>query len=377
MTGFALDPLDTLFFRDGTPFSSNSSSQDEVGGQFPPSPLTITGAMRAAFARCAGWDGHSPWSSDLKSVLGDGADDLGVLSFTGPFVVYEGKMIYPMPVHVVGDSDSGTWIPQMLLRPGQPVCCDLGEAVRLPSLSLSCTKLDSTRELRPADELWVNKDGFSSILMCQPPSEKTLVSPQWESEVRIGLSVDSETRTAIDSQLYSVRHTRLRQGVRLAVFVDGLPDSWAFPDRQLIPLGGESRVAECSKWDEELRFDVPVSEITSTGRLALIALTPLDIPPPLIDSQVQTPELDAGLRVISACIGRPLRIGGWESSTRSPLTLSSMVPPGSVVFCEATDARALANFLNSTGTNGYLRIGNRQKHGFGLVAITTWSEEEE
>ena len=109
---FTLEPIDTLFFRDGAPFSSESASQAEVGGQFPPSPFTVAGAIRVALARSAGWNGYSRWSSDLKTILGEGANDLGKLSFTGPFVICERDgettTLFPMPMHVVGRAD-GSW----------------------------------------------------------------------------------------------------------------------------------------------------------------------------------------------------------------------------------------------------------------------------
>ena len=378
MIGFKLEPIDTLFFRDGTPFSSDSSSQDEVGGQFPPSPFTVVGAMKAALARCAGWDGHSQWSSDVMSILGEGADDLGTLSFTGPFVVYEdergSKLLFPVPRHLVGDTTAGTWVPRAFLRPGRPTLCDLGDCVLLPDLPKE--DRDHGQTLEATDELWVTEDGFSSILMYRLPDVEDLIKPPWEPEPRIGLRIDSKTRTAMEAQLYSSQHIRLKNGAKLAVFIDGIPETWDIPDRQLVPLGGESRVAECIRWDAHVHREAPISAIASTGRIALVALTPVDMNPPLLGEQLRIPECDADIKVVSACIDRPLRVGGWDSSVHSPLPLSSYIPPGSVIFCEATDTKALASYIGRTASNGYLRIGNRQSHGFGLVAITTWSSEE-
>ncbi|MEW6637748.1 MAG: type III-B CRISPR module-associated Cmr3 family protein, partial [Actinomycetota bacterium] len=51
MNYYRLEPLDTLFFGDGSPFNAGETGQMEVEGTFPPSPTTVVGALRAAFAR--------------------------------------------------------------------------------------------------------------------------------------------------------------------------------------------------------------------------------------------------------------------------------------------------------------------------------------
>lgn len=383
---FTLEPIDTLFFRDGAPFSSESASQAEVGGQFPPSPFTVAGAIRVALARSAGWNGYSRWSSDLKTILGEEANDLGKLSFTGPFVICERDgettTLFPMPMHVVGRASDGSWTPRQLLCPGRPVHCDLGTSVRLPTLPKMVGDQSGSREdgdkLETTREFWITKKGLASILKEQSPDANEVVKPPWELEPRIGLRIDSETRTAADAQLYTTKHIRLKNGVKLAVLVDEVPETWPIPERQLVPLGGESRVAGCVgvPGAKQLCLDSPLSAIGSSGRLAMVALTPVDIDPPLAGRRVDIPGLNADVRIVSACVERPLRIGGWDSALRRPLPLSNYLAPGSVIFTETTNKDALADYLSHVPTNGYLRIGNNTRFGFGLVAITTWSSED-
>ena len=97
-----LEPLDTLFFRDGTPFAAESSGPAEVGGLFPPHPASITGALRAALARSNGWTGAGGWSDELTEAFGSGPNDLGLLSFTGPFLLRNGEPLFPAPLHLQG-----------------------------------------------------------------------------------------------------------------------------------------------------------------------------------------------------------------------------------------------------------------------------------
>ena len=48
MIGVELQPVDTWFFRDGTPFTMGKAPQENVGSVFPPHPATVVGAIRAA-----------------------------------------------------------------------------------------------------------------------------------------------------------------------------------------------------------------------------------------------------------------------------------------------------------------------------------------
>mgnify|MGYP000882972387 CR=1 FL=1 len=374
MIGFSLEPFDTLFFRDGTPFSSESASQDEVGGLFPPSPLTVVGALKAALARCQGWDGYSAWSDELKAVLGCG-DDPGCLTFIGPIVAHEvahkGDFLYPMPRHVVGEVIQDKWTPRGFLSPGPPVCCDLGDQVRLPQLVSSADSTDHTFE--PTNDMWVTATGFSKILQHQLPAEGDVIEPPWRQEVRVGLERDDSTRTAKEGLLYTARHVRLKSEVKLIVYIDGIPDGWKVPHNSIVPLGGESRVSFCGQWDKELSFDGQVDKAIAEGRVALIALTPIDLDEKVITGREPIPNLAGSVSVISACIDRHQRIGGWDSVNRGPLPLRSLLPAGSVLFCTTDSPKEFGASL--AGTRGYLSIGNRTEYGFGLVALTTWSEQ--
>ena len=111
MTGFRLEPVDTLFFRDGTPFTADSAPQDGVDSLFPPHPPTVAGALRAALARANGWNGHGRWPEDICRVLGDGLEDPGRLSIDGPFVLHDEEPLFRSPRHLLGASGASGWRP--------------------------------------------------------------------------------------------------------------------------------------------------------------------------------------------------------------------------------------------------------------------------
>lgn len=366
MLGIQLEPLDTLFFRGSTPFTADSAPQDDVGSRFPPPPATMVGALRAAIARCNGWNGLGRWPRHLDETLGDGPNDLGALFFQGPFVLCSGEPLYQVPQHLLGFAEGGGWRPSVLLRPGAEVTCDLG-VVRLPHLPDS----PQGRELKAGQDRWVTRTGLEAILAGSPPpaAEVRSLNEILVEEPRTGLARNEDTRTAEDGMLYSTRHVRLRSGVSLGMRVGGIPAEWQLPLDQVVALGGESRTAESSTWDGDLGVDMPLEAIDRSGRLTLIALTPLDLERDVCLGRRPLSDL-GGARVVCACVDRPLRIGGWDSLSRGPLPLRSVLAPGSVLFCEIDDPRDLRAVIEAAP--GLPQVGARQQWGFGVVAFGVW-----
>lgn len=373
MTGIQFEPLDTLFFRDGTPFSAGSASQDDVGGLFPPPPVSVAGALRAALARQNGWNGTGRWPPALTEVLGSGPDDLGKLSLSGPFLLRDGQPLFPVPRHLVGCVDSGRWQPRGFLRPGAPVACDLGEAVRLPALPPLDTE---PAELKPGDGWWLTRTGLEAALRGEIPQPADLVASGdlWHEERRLGLERNDATRTAEEGMLYGTRHVRPDSGVGLGLLLAGVPRSWSLPLDIVVPLGGEGRLAESRVWNEPMTLAMPLESVSETGRVAVVALTPLDLDEDVCLGRSGFAEW-GGARVISACLARPQRVGGWDSLARRPLPLRSLLPAGSTLFCELEDPAGAREAIAKTG--GLPRLGARQQWGFGVVALGAWSEAGE
>ena len=201
MIDIALEPVDTLFFRDGTPFSAGDAPQQDVASLFPPHPASVLGAIRASLAVANGWSGHGRWPERFNAVLGDGPDDLGSLVMAGPFVLHKGRPLFPMPRHVLGSVEEDRWDPRVLLRPGSAVKCDLGNAVRLPEPSISVSGIERCKS---ASNLWLTLAGFRKVLRRQLPSPDEVISSSrlWNEEPRTGLKRD-RTRAPPKKECYT------------------------------------------------------------------------------------------------------------------------------------------------------------------------------
>ncbi|MGO9113613.1 MAG: type III-B CRISPR module-associated Cmr3 family protein [Thermoguttaceae bacterium] len=375
---FILRPIDAWFFRDGRPYNESESNQTGVESVFPPSPQTVVGAIRAALARSQGWSGRNRerWNEKLRKTLGDGFEDLGELRFTVPLPSRgNGGLtvdpLYPMPLHVVGahsrnpDDTKPNWTPTQLLAPAKvPLLCDQGE-VRLPTAS--------GQGLKSGEGRWVTKDGLARILAANPPHLDEIVSSEslWKHEHRVGLARADDTRTAEEGMLYSPVFVRPRPDTALTVTVFGLPNDWHVP--KLIAFGGEGRMAECVEVEP---FDLPAalnhSIRSADGQFVVVLLSPLCLT--VGDGNIVKglgrgdclPGI-AGTRIVSGCVGKPIRIGGWNSLDNKPLPLRPYLPAGSVFFCECD-----RGVIDSVLTKHSEHIGDMTAYGFGRIAIGVW-----
>ena len=109
------------------------------------------------------------------------------------------------------------------------------------------------------------------------------------------------------------------------------------------------------------RDGVPES-VRQERKAALIALSPLDLD---WDALIGGKPIDGfAANVVSICMDRPQRIGGWDSLAGRPLRMRSVIPAGSVLFCEIPEQG-----LPDGEEDGLIRVGARTEWGFGLAAL--------
>ena len=374
MKHYKITPLDTLFFRGGQPFNAGETGQMEVKGQFPPSPATAVGAMRAALARAYGWDGQSNWAEKnpvFKEILGDG-DDLSNLSFQGPYLLRGSEALFPMPLHVMGklekpDNGEKDRMYFTRLEPGAVRATDIGE-VQLPEIIKKYdAKGEEIRGFKALETYWLTRSGMENVLAGGVADENNAIEQAclWQTENRVGIKRDHASKTTKDNALYQTAHVRLAKDVALAVGIAGLPADWK--PQSPAPLGGESRQA----WIDSIQsFVLPaMPELREhNGKICYTAV--LMTPAKLIDDGWRTAAGKIeGLvgKVISACIGKPVLIGGWDTQTKQPKALEPYLPAGSTFFM-AADTSEVDSIKQQHGKH----IGEKSNWGYGQILIGAW-----
>lgn len=371
----------------------------------------ILTTLGADFERFAKGEPCVPDANEsLRDELGD-ATTLGRLSLEGPFLARGGELLFPLPMDVVPNERAYD-----LLTPGPVVECDLGR-VRLPHLAAAGQQTGAD-EGRPSDDLRVPRphDGYvrhtamqellagrtDGLRVPTKPREgriqrrrysedeanATLWSllPDDESawaladrEWRTGLARDNRTRQARTGMLYSIAPIRPREGVEVAVVVGGIA-SERHPAVSVVQrFGGEGklaviRTAPVPPWP-------PVPALRSEGLVTLfrmILTTPARLttsgwlPPGFVQDDsgeftVWRGQLEGiELAILSGCVDKPVRIGGWDLARRRPRELQPFTPAGAVYFCETRAPAAAVAALHGA------RIGQCTEYGFGHVLIGSW-----
>lgn len=368
---FKLTPVDTWFFRDGRPYNKGESNLSDIKSLFPPSAVTVAGAIRASLARKLGWDGKNDWSPDIKKKLGD-RRDLGPLMFKGPYLVREkngkSETLFPAPLHLLGklsEKKKSHWEQLRLSKPGEKLDCDIGDKVRLPALA-NASDLKSLygSYLTLADMETVLSEGdLSKVCPVQG-------SDLWDFDFQVGIERDFETHATVEGALYSISRVRLDAGVALVVGVDGLGTEMDL--QSTLPFGGEGRLAHADYLNCRIKIpDAPALNPCSDNKILFTVthLTPARFEGLWPVPGEEIPDL-AGAKVVSACLERPVWIGGWDTIKREPLPLEPFLPGGSTWFCEAESY--LAERIQKC--NGQ-HIGKYREFGFGEIAIGLWNDE--
>ncbi len=352
------NPLDTLFFRDGSPFN-REELQANVNTIFPPSPTTLAGAIRAAWARAMGWDGKGRggnWAEYCKERLGAGVTLPETITFNGPYLFRNNEPVFPVPAHVLGEPplDPKKQKPSnlILLAPDREMETDLG-TILLPVKPSSDT-VEGRKAL--VSEWWVSACGLRQILLGGPPDKDTLMhqSTLWTIEQRIG-NFRKEGRATGLMGLYTPQHIRLQHGVELAMFASGLPDVAIEKITSRPALtGGEARSCWLTIEEGGIEGYLQPEPPAGSRRYTLLALTPTQM------ESLESVSIE-GRQPVSHCNQRPLMLGGWDCN--KPRELRPCLRPGSVFFMETE---------HDTTAGKLISYGEKTQWGFGRFVTGIW-----
>jgi CRISPR-associated protein Cmr3 len=227
--------------------------------------------------------------------------------------------------------------------------------------------------IKTIEDRWVTSTGMQKILDSQLPDREPIKKDTdtpigeyhfikrenlWHSEPRVGIGIDRESRTTVNAQLYMATHTRMMDGVSLQVALDGYGGGF---ERTIQPLAGEHRMAEISA-NSGKKVELPeMRGSLEGGRYCVILLSPLVIDK-IPGSEDKFDRLPG--KVISACLGKPVVIGGWDSRRRTSIPLRQCIPASSVWFMQGDKNLNTADIVT--------RIGKATEWGFGQVLIGKW-----
>ncbi len=362
-----LAPNDILFFRGPEPFNAGESGY--VASEFPPTPRTLQGALRAAFLEANGVDMgeyvNGASTGPLIEALGR-ADEEIKLDLRGPYLTRDGKPCVPAPLNLA--QRDGALVG--LAPAGESTVTDIG-CVRLLELANDAPRVEGK---------WLLLEDLEGLLSGREVPAEKLFSPLGASfyqEPKVGLARDARSRAVVEGMLYTILTLRAGENVGFAVSIGGLPPEARLPE--LLKWGGEGRFV----WSREI--EAPTTgmhrrEVASRidGRFRLVFLQPALFGGGWLPDGFEREEPESGVRwrgelegiectLVGAALDKPRRIGGWDMKAKRPRSLEPHVPAGSVYFFE-TDARGeeVVEALYDA------KLGGNTNMGFGHVLVGGW-----
>lgn len=366
-----IEPNDVLMFRDGRPFAGGDDHF--ARGIFPPSPATIYGALRSHILSNH-WSEFNKFKDNSEQIPEDVKREIGTNEKLGSLVLSQFTLarrnsngieqFFPIPKDVVKKKGSGDLklyelAPQKL--PENIIITDL------PARLLNMWY--------PSEDVMEVVSGFLSLkemaryLTGVAPSKVIESIDIFAIDERTGIRKSKTSRSVETGGLYSVEYFRLNKDIGFAVEVD---NTKLLPEFGILRLGGDNRSARYSKtsWNE-ISTEPIKKKIADTKQFKLILTTPAIFIngwlPSGIDLNTMQGQINGiEIKLISASIGKPVGIGGYDFVKNHPKVMKKAVPAGSVYYFELKEGT-----VDSLFERLWLKSisDERKQEGFGITWI--------
>lgn len=355
MPTIRLRALDTLFFRDGKPFSMGDDSFAE--GVFPPSPSVIYGALRSAYI-----------SQNLdKKSLEELIEESEALEIIDLHYDLDNEDVFPMPLDYVKPKDE------------EKVAIPLNELYNVVSNSNQNILFGSDRYVEPV------RDGLFSLTSMESylnddREEHEIYS--WnnilEDEEKFGNKRDNSTRgtSGDDGGLYRVSMKRPHKYDKEGYFRElGFIVTYRFIDNDnekiipgVIKLGAEGKTVLIEEIEAPISFSTTGED---NNKFKILIQTPT-----FVTSINKLEKLEEYLKnngisvkMDASIVGKPVNIGGWDIKEKRPKSMLKAIPAGSIFHYTILTEGKLFSDVDEILTSFKYISEFRNKQGFGLFKL--------
>jgi len=354
-----IDAIDTLFFKDGKPFSMGEETWAD--GTFPPSPTVIYGALRTAF-----FAEHPEEFSFAKT----GNDPTINLKITSLALGYGNDEYFPLPLDFVKKKNEDK------KDEHKAFLMNATKSIHLSSSSLinNFFTTNSTDEIESIDNAALTLSALKRYLKAaEQETVYKVLTDSIQIEPKVGIGRDKATHTTDEAKLYRVGMRRLADKKDFGKTSNKLSLIVSFEGMQLSPngilkLGAEGKIASYASLNTS--FDVfentELDSIDDKMFKLYLATPALFEKGWLPDFQNNPVFKDFEIELITASIGKPVNVGGFDMKTQTPKPMRKAVPAGSVYYLKTN---------NSTFSKIYSTINGDSisdfsaNEGFGIAYI--------
>ncbi len=322
----SITALDTLFFRDGKPFTMGSETWADTA--FPPSPSVLYGALRSAYM----------FQKDIKAteMIAQTTD----FKITNIYLLANNDVAFPMPYDLVKFKNENA----VYLEKQTAMYSNIN-AEKIP-FALGTTVQKKAEDMGGKGILTGNRlhrylvKNLTAIPIDTLNNYMTL-------EPKIGMMRDNDTRGTSDDaegMLYRAGMQRLEgkqigSKLKIAIEYEGLND---FEAKGILRVGGEGKTANYETVKDYQKPILSESQLQQTNELKLYLSTPAIfnngwLPDWLVAGSLNGIEVS----LVTCALGKPQHIGGWDVAENEPKRMYKAVPAGSVYYIQTDNTIGL------------------------------------
>lgn len=348
MPTIRLEAVDTLFFRDGRPFTMGEDTF--ATGIFPPPPSVLYGALRSAYA------------SENNTALDEIQTATSHIKIHGLNYGFSDNVYFPLPLDLVKRKNE---------RKKKAVLMNIKSKTVIVSNLTSQLKymLWYPEHVENINNGMLSKFSFENYLEGCSDDDYTYATMDEliSSEIKIGIGRSNDTKQSEDGKLYRLAMRRLQPvnsqvRNRFSFLIDTNEDTFT----SLGKLGGEAKGVRIEAISVDSSLNVDYSEEFYFK---------IYLKTPAFFSNGAFPDLklyfpDWEFEILTCVVGKPLHIGGFDMKTNSPKPMLKAVPAGSVYYVKINKGGNLRELVDYVSNNNIQSLSDmRSEEGFGLFYI--------
>jgi CRISPR-associated protein Cmr3 len=325
-----INALDSLFFRDGKPFTM---SDDNVGvSMFPPAPSVFRGFLRSLFFAHGG-------DVSLAGTVSDPTSKISI-DFLSLKRSDTNELLFPLPSDlIIQKNDTLNKLSYLNFEKNTlPV-----SSYDLPFILKTKDNAANVKLKETSGSVYFSLDQLNGYIHGKELGVAIELKNMLTEEVKIGIGRDDDTRTASDTGLlYQIvmqrPQTNTFPGLDFVVGYTGC-------DLPLDHLSGLSRIGGEGRIVHFVEEEIPViQKPVVKGFIKMYLATPA------IFTEGWQPEKlfeDNKIEVVACSLGRYRSFGGWDVAGGKPKAMFRAVPSGSVYYLQSSDIENLRSFVET------------------------------
>lgn len=361
-----IKPFDTLFFRDGKPFSMGNEVW--ASGLFPPPPSVIYGALRTAYFA----------NNPAEVVKANGKDDpTAMLDIRRLAVAIGDSVYYPAGQDLLVKMDTNQReqylsfpTPTTLISASPFHSQKLSKRYILSTGNTAFLQTTERGSLFSGDEL--KKYLSPARQKGRDLFDLKRTTEYLSTDPKTGIGRSRHTGVVKEGLLYRVEMVRLatrsQTDISLVVEFEGL----SIPSKGMLKLGGEGKAAAYEIVDTDT-LDMGVPEVSLKLPFFKLYLTTPAIFSQGWIPQGLSPETLKGkingipIRLIGASVDKPIYSGGFDIKSRRFKPMKRAVSAGTVYFCELLENSTPDQVINAL--HGQSISDEKRTEGYGIAFL--------